>query len=340
MQGQMVKKHFPIDGQEFLGKLRSLLVLHHEHAATELLADAELSFHLIDHDNWNGGLDRWRIHVLIGIEHFSQVGAKLEVYENLFLEKSQSLTRSLPGTEVTEVVIAPQLHDGNSVRSNTPTDQEVHHIWGAAGIRLFMSHVSAHKQAVTDLKRSLARYGVSCFVAHEDIIPSLEWQKEIELALNSMHALCAYLTTDFHQSDWTDQEVGWAMGRGTPVLPLWVDRTPYGFMGKIQAERVRHPWNVAGSLVAMLLANTRTRSGIRGALVEVFTRSDTWELTRDLANLLHGTEGFTEEEKHKLWHALEHNPKVRDTWDARELIVERIGEPPLVEQQDEDGAPF
>src|SRR5439155_10900732 len=83
--------------------------------------------------------------------------------------------------------------------------------------RLFLSHVSEHKLLAGKLKDELLLRGISAFVAHEDIAPSLVWQNEIELALRSMHALAALLTPDFHASNWTDQEVGFALGKGILV---------------------------------------------------------------------------------------------------------------------------
>ncbi len=62
----------------------------------------------------------------------------------------------------------------------------------------------------------MARYHISGFVAYETIDPGELWQREIEAALRSMHAMAALITPDFHDSKWTDQEVGWALGSGVP----------------------------------------------------------------------------------------------------------------------------
>jgi hypothetical protein len=51
----------------------------------------------------------------------------------------------------------------------------------------------------------LRSFGVSAFVAHENIEPT-KWQDEIEKALLSMNALAAILMPGFHESKWTDQE--------------------------------------------------------------------------------------------------------------------------------------
>jgi hypothetical protein len=107
-------------------------------------------------------------------------------------------------------------------------------IWGQHQVRVFLSHKATVKVETLQLKKSFARCGVAAFVAHEDIEPAQEWQREIERALFSMDALVALLTPDFHDSNWTDQEVGVAIGRGVPLLAVRLGCDPYGLMGKAQ----------------------------------------------------------------------------------------------------------
>ena len=87
----------------------------------------------------------------------------------------------------------------------------------------------------SDLKDELQHLGMSAFVAHNDIQPSREWQDEIRMALSSMHMLVTLLTDEFRGSNWTDQEVGFALGLGIPALPVKVSIDPYGFLRSIQA---------------------------------------------------------------------------------------------------------
>jgi hypothetical protein len=61
-------------------------------------------------------------------------------------------------------------------------------IWGEDGYRIFLSHKAEVKKEAADLKKRLGHFGASCFVAHEDIVPTKEWQHEIENALASMDA--------------------------------------------------------------------------------------------------------------------------------------------------------
>jgi hypothetical protein len=81
----------------------------------------------------------------------------------------------------------------------------------------------------------MLRFGISLFVAHNDIEPTSEWQTEIEIALSTCDSLVALLHSNFHASNWTDQEIGFAMGRGVPVFAVHMGQIPYGFIGRFQA---------------------------------------------------------------------------------------------------------
>lgn len=108
-------------------------------------------------------------------------------------------------------------------------------IWGDSGYRVFLSHKAEEKLRAAELKEKLNTFGFSCFVAHEDIHPTEEWQGEIECALKSMDAFIALMTEKFHKSSWTDQEVGFAFGRDVPIIAVRMGADPRGFIGKFQA---------------------------------------------------------------------------------------------------------
>lgn len=101
--------------------------------------------------------------------------------------------------------------------------------------RLFISHISKHKDRAMRLKECLDPYGISGFVSHQDIQPTLEWQLEIERALNFMDAFIAIHTPGFSNSVWTQQEIGFALGRGVKVISFRMGEDPTGFISKHQA---------------------------------------------------------------------------------------------------------
>ena len=127
-------------------------------------------------------------------------------------------------------------------------------IWEGDGYRLFLSHKSEVSKEVVRLKNKLKVYGVSAFVAHASIKPTQQWQDEIENGLHSMEALAALITDDFHDSNWTDQEVGFAFGRPVPVIPVRLGHNPRGFLARVQALSCN--WeNAAHRIVELLIVN-------------------------------------------------------------------------------------
>lgn len=138
---------------------------------------------------------------------------------------------------------------------------------GTKAFRLFISHISKDKLIATRLKDALARYDIAGFVAHEDIEPTLPWQDEIERALRTMDALIAVHTPGFSASIWTQQEIGYALGRGTKVISFKMGEDPTGFIGKHQAlpRRNRTAEEIAKEIDKLLETDPRTRDRLQEA---------------------------------------------------------------------------
>ena len=79
-------------------------------------------------------------------------------------------------------------------------------------IRIFVSYSSSNKRLAGEIKDSLKKYGLSVFLAHEDIQPTHEWQNEISNNLNGCDVFIPILTRSLRNSEWTDQEIGMAFG--------------------------------------------------------------------------------------------------------------------------------
>lgn len=123
--------------------------------------------------------------------------------------------------------------------SVAPLPDDMLRIWGSDHKKralAFLSHRAQYRSEVARVKQHLESHGVRCFVAHEDIIPTLQWQAEITHALNSMELFIGFVTSDFHEGAWTDQEIGCAYQRG--VLRIFVklgDNDPAGMVAREQA---------------------------------------------------------------------------------------------------------
>ena len=78
---------------------------------------------------------------------------------------------------------------------------EMQRIWGEKyqqGKLVFLSHRANYRRQVSEVKAVLETQGLSCFLAHEDVMPSLSWQNEILNALNTMDVFVGFVTDDFH----------------------------------------------------------------------------------------------------------------------------------------------
>lgn len=143
--------------------------------------------------------------------------------------------------------------------------------WLIDHFRIFISHVHTSKLQAGGLHEALQRYGISAFVAHEDIDTSDEWREEILRALMSMDAFVAILSPDFNASKWTDQEVGVAVARDVLMIPIDRGLTPYGFLAKYQAlpSKGLRARAVAEEIFRTIATNPRTW----GRMIESLTRT-------------------------------------------------------------------
>ena len=107
--------------------------------------------------------------------------------------------------------------------------------WRSDYFRLFVSHLAEHRRLAASVQKELLAFGVSSFVAHNDIRPTRERQDEIEAALATCDGMLALLHPGFHESKWADQEIGYAMGRQVLIVTARLGTDPYGFIGKFQS---------------------------------------------------------------------------------------------------------
>ena len=147
--------------------------------------------------------------------------------------------------------------------------------WLSDHFRVFISHVHTARKSAGTLKSAMQAYGITAFVAHDDIETSDEWREEILSALMSMHAFVAVLTEDFSTSAWTDQEVGIAVARDVLVIPLSKGAIPYGFIGKYQSFNGagRTVAEVAESVFRAICSSPRTRPEMIKCLVNTISRA-------------------------------------------------------------------
>ncbi|WP_440220942.1 toll/interleukin-1 receptor domain-containing protein [Dietzia sp. MNB45] len=98
--------------------------------------------------------------------------------------------------------------------------------WQPGMIRLFISHSAVHKEFVGGVARELAVVGIHGFVAHDAMEVSKPFQAQIEQALATMDAFVALVHTEFNESAYCQQEIGWAKGRHVPFYAIRMGANP------------------------------------------------------------------------------------------------------------------
>lgn len=323
---------FPIAPDRIVATLAALLGAQGQRELAEVLKTAAARVEATDYDNWNGGTYYHALHLELPVAQYAKIEPDLNDIEQAIAAKLQTALRIGGNDLLNTVVITPAFEDSHTVASAVPED-DADRLWDPGLFRLFLSHVSAHKVAVSSLKGKLHMYGVSGFVAHEDIEPSLEWQAEIELALRSMHAMAALLTSDFHESKWTDQEIGMAIGRGVLVLPVRLPLDPYGFVAKSQGLRgdLTKPAELASNMVGILLKRQRTADAMREGLVVALESSRSFAASKAVTTMIESTAGFISDQLHRMEASIEANTQVRDSFGIPERLrgytVARVFDP-------------
>ena len=234
----------------------------------------------------------------------------------------------------------PGMLPGRNKEANTKGEvRQLDQLWGASPIRVFISHIGNHKSDAMKIQQSLAHLGIVSFVAHSDIEPSKEWQTEIENALHSMNLFVALLTKGYKESDWTDQEVGFALAREVPVLPVSRGLLPYGFVAKIQAlkwsESSADP--IAIRVMKMALESDELNSLAKDSFIAAVSRAPgSW--ASNLSKVLSLMKSLTTDQADSFVRAFNSNSQVQEAIACKiEIAGQLMGLTGLIYIVDESG---
>ena len=200
--------------------------------------------------------------------------------------------------------------------------------WEDGHFRLFISHLWKYRAFAEEIEAELHHFGISSFIAHKDIEPTQVWQSEIEAALATCDAMLALLHPDFHGSNWTDQEIGYAMGRQLLIVTVDFGTTPYGFIGKFQAitGTGENPTRLARRLFEILRQHPQTQRRMAEAVVDYFAESPSFYEARRRMALLEELEYWDDGMTAKARSALEDSYQIADAWtvpDRLERLIQK-----------------
>ncbi len=287
-----------------LGALSKLYAQEGKRQLQEIVVNARTRVHEEwSRDNWNGGTYGHVLYLVLPEPLFLS-SVKLKNVIQTQSKEDLNKIHNVQNEFIEEVFMEMEFGDDHEWRKDSGlllsgkravSPDASKRIWGDEGFRVFLSHKADVKKETADLKERLRLFGISCFVAHEDIHPTKAWQDEIENALASMDGFVALMTANFHDSDWTDQEVGFAFARGVPIIAVRLGKDPYGFIGKFQGLSSAWP-TAAADIVQILIKNDRMFS----AYISALRKCPNWDGGNTLAKALPGIERLSASQVNEL----------------------------------------
>ena len=169
-------------------------------------------------------------------------------------------------------------------------------------MKIFISYAHQDKEQVGEIKRPLeGHYGFDVFLAHEDISPSLEWLKVIISNLATCDVFIAFITNHFKNSNWTDQETGFALKRGIKIIPINAGLNPYGFISRYQALPYRNADIAYREILRVLVDTPDLKKQVLDLLITNYGRSGTFDsAASNLNRLLVYESDLTTEQKNEI----------------------------------------
>ncbi len=318
MNGQGNTFELPKNIDRYLATLSKYYGKEGQKQLQEIIVNSHAKVHAgWSSDNWNGGTYGHALYLAIPESiYLSTVNDKAELQEEI--RQGLNKIHDIQNEFIEEVFFemeVPADHDWRKdsglliTHNRIIPDPVANRIWDKDCFRVFISHKTEVKKETSGLKEKLKLYGISCFVAHEDIHPTKEWQNEIENALHTMDTFVALLTDGFHDSLWTDQEVGFAFGRGVPIISVKLGKDPYGFIGKFQA--LSCTWETAPAEIAKILIK---KDPMLNAYINAVQNCQSYDGGNKLAEILPFIEKLSDSQIDNLITAFNENSQVRDSY--------------------------
>ncbi len=202
--------------------------------------------------------------------------------------------------------------------------------------KVFISYSSADKVLGGLFKQCFETYaGFSVFLAHEDISPAVEWELKIIKYLKEADVIIPLITTNYRNSEFTDQELGMALAWKKIILPIKLsDINPYGFIKKFQALRCRQNYNgiinAVLAIVLVLIENkefNKYNEPVVNSVIKAFSQSTSFKMTRTIIRTLVKITKFNNKQLLFLIKAIKNNSQINQEYYAypefKKILLEK-----------------
>jgi hypothetical protein len=320
----MPENPFVDQEKKIVATLSSIFKVQERNEYVKMLDAASPAIEETDYDNWNGGTYYYTLFLEVPVEIFATIESALSKHESEVGAKLQAVVRENGHHILNRVVIRPQLIEPSGRATPGHSESErAQAIWNGKPIKVFISHQHTDRVAASRLSTVLSKFNIAAFVAHDDIEPTLPWQSEIKIALNTMDVFVAFLTSNFRSSKWTDQEVGFAVAKRTLIIHVRDGQDPYGFIGETQSLSlpIDQDENLGMAIVAILLKNPVHKNQVRETLFVALENVGSYSFACKIMKLLQKTGGFAEGEIQRLRDAAVNNSWVNGAYTVKDFLA-------------------
>lgn len=156
--------------------------------------------------------------------------------------------------------------------------------------------------------------GLEVFLAHEDLTPSRNWQKEIKKNLKRCDIFIPLLTKKFKESDFASQEIGIAVSEDKFIIPLEIDINPFGFIANIQSLKIdkKNLSNVAKKIINLIKNESNFGKNMKSFVLNQLEKSGSFEEATARVKLLKEFNSFSAEEVNRILDMIINSHNIRN----------------------------
>lgn len=183
--------------------------------------------------------------------------------------------------------------------------------------QIFISFHSSDKEIAGQIAAGIQRSGLEVFLAHRDIQPGTKWRSELSNRLDSATHMICIIGANYSQSPICCQEIGWALARKLPLVPLSlsedVQPQKMGLIEQFQFHFFENNLALSASvLIKSLVSSTPNPASLVDRLVEAFASTKSFETAKARWLVLEQIESVSFENRSRIANALLANPQISE----------------------------
>ncbi len=202
---------------------------------------------------------------------------------------------------------------GTMTISSTKNHDSKRKVSDVKPVVIFVSHSDKDNVMATKIGTLINDSYIEFFLAHRDISGGKLWRDVIHEKIKNCDVLVALVTENFHEANYTEQEIGAAWILEKPILVIRVGGIePRGFVAETQWIKYddQHSRNTAGEIVKFALTETSNSGKMVDTVVKMLIDAYSYDVSNYLSDILLSQASLTPEHITGIRYALETNSQV------------------------------